>query len=52
MELLDECIRVWSAGKETNIKLLLSELHQVRTFVLDYIHKETIVVNTFILWPS
>ncbi|KAK7854186.1 auxilin-related protein 2 [Quercus suber] len=29
VELLDECIRVWSAGKETNIKLLLSELHQV-----------------------
>lgn len=29
-ELLDEEIRLWSAGKETNIRLLLSALHHVR----------------------
>lgn len=29
MELLDEEIRLWSAGKETNIRLLLSALHHV-----------------------
>ena len=35
VELLDGCIKVWTAGKETNIKLLLSDLHNVRTLVLD-----------------
>lgn len=29
VELLDECIRLWSAGKETNIKILLSKLHHI-----------------------
>ncbi|KDP38012.1 hypothetical protein JCGZ_04655 [Jatropha curcas] len=29
MELLDEDIRLWSAGKETNIRLLLSTLHHI-----------------------
>ena len=29
MELLDEDIRLWSAGRETNIRLLLSTLHPV-----------------------
>lgn len=30
MELLDENISLWSAGKETNIRLLLSTLHYVK----------------------
>jgi hypothetical protein len=29
VELLDGCIKVWTAGKETNIKLLLSDLHNI-----------------------
>ncbi|KAG5235157.1 tyrosine-protein phosphatase auxilin [Salix suchowensis] len=29
MELMDEDIRLWSAGKETNIRLLLSTLHHI-----------------------
>lgn len=29
LELLDEDIQLWSAGKETNIRLLLSTLHHV-----------------------
>ncbi|KAG6695847.1 hypothetical protein I3843_09G115200 [Carya illinoinensis] len=29
VELYDEYIRLWSAGKETNIKLLISKLHQI-----------------------
>ncbi|KAJ9153143.1 hypothetical protein P3X46_026618 [Hevea brasiliensis] len=29
LELLDEDIRLWSAGKETNIRLLLSTLHHI-----------------------
>jgi hypothetical protein len=35
VELLDECVRLWSAGKETNIKILLSKLHHVRSLMLD-----------------
>lgn len=30
MELLDEKIRIWSTGKEGDIRLLLSTLHHVR----------------------
>jgi hypothetical protein len=33
MELLDEDIRLWSAGKETNIRLLLSTLHHVYSII-------------------
>ncbi|OAY29190.1 auxilin-related protein 2 isoform X2 [Manihot esculenta] len=29
LELLDEDVRLWSAGKETNIRLLLSTLHHI-----------------------
>ena len=36
IELLDEDVRLWSSGKEANIRLLLSTLHHVRylTWVL------------------
>lgn len=30
MDLLDEDVRLWSSGKEANIRLLLSTLHHVR----------------------
>lgn len=30
LEFLDEDVRLWSAGKESNIRMLLSTLHQVR----------------------
>ncbi|KAH7568532.1 hypothetical protein JRO89_XS06G0011700 [Xanthoceras sorbifolium] len=39
MELLEQEIRLWSAGKETNIRLLLSTLHHVRASI-------------FMLWPN
>lgn len=29
LELLDEDVRLWSAGKESNIRMLLSSLHQI-----------------------
>lgn len=53
VELLDECIRLWSAGKETNIKILLSKLHHVRSLMLDINNLLTssptlIVVDVFI----
>lgn len=30
LEFLDEDVRLWSAGKESNIRMLLSTLEQVR----------------------
>lgn len=62
MELLDENIRMWSAGKETNIRLLLSTLHHVRLLFEFYIFLNTVVlehcklthinINSQILWPT
>lgn len=68
MEDIDEDIKLWSSGKETNIRLLLSTLHHVRNFLLtswshppphafSYFwtlqwHKIDMLINTIVLFTN